>query len=43
VIGDDEAAAGTAGVKPLRAPGAQVAVPVAALAATLAAGLPADN
>jgi histidyl-tRNA synthetase len=39
LIGDEEAATGTASVKPLRAAGAQVAVPVAELAATLAAGL----
>jgi len=39
LIGDDEAAAGTASVKPLRG-GEQFAVPVAALAARLAAGLP---
>jgi histidyl-tRNA synthetase len=43
LIGDEEAAAGTASVKPLRATGAQVAVPVAALAATLAAGPATDN
>jgi len=43
LIGDDEAAAGTASVKPLRAPGAQVAVPVAALAAALTAGPTAEN
>ena len=43
LIGDEEAAAGTASVKPLRAPGPQVAVPVAALAATLTAGPPTDN
>ena len=43
LIGDEEAAAGTASVKPLRATGAQVAVPVAALAATLAAGPRTDN
>jgi histidyl-tRNA synthetase len=36
VIGDDEAAAGTVAVKPLRAQGEQVAVPVAALASHLA-------
>ena len=39
LIGDDEAAAGTASVKPLRG-GEQFAVPVVALAARLAAGLP---
>jgi histidyl-tRNA synthetase len=39
LIGDDEAAAGTASVKPLRG-GEQFAVPIAALAARLAAGLP---
>jgi len=43
LIGDEEAAAGTVSVKPLRAPGAQVAVPFEALAATLAAGLAADH
>jgi histidyl-tRNA synthetase len=36
VIGDDEAAAGTVAVKPLRAQGEQVAVPVGALASHLA-------
>jgi histidyl-tRNA synthetase len=36
VIGDDEAAAGTVAVKPLRTPGAQVAVSHATLAAYLA-------
>ncbi len=36
VIGDDEAAAGTVAVKPLRAQGEQVAVPVAALVSHLA-------
>jgi histidyl-tRNA synthetase len=36
VIGDDEAAAGTVAVKPLRAQGEQVAVPVASLASHLA-------
>jgi histidyl-tRNA synthetase len=36
VIGDDEAAAGTVAVKPLRAQGEQVAVPVTALASHLA-------
>jgi histidyl-tRNA synthetase len=36
VIGDDEAAAGTVAVKPLRQPGEQVAVPAGALAAHLA-------
>jgi histidyl-tRNA synthetase len=39
LIGDDEVAAGTASVKPLRTPGTQVAVPVADLAATLIAGV----
>jgi len=43
LFGDEEAAAGTASVKPLRAPGAQVAVPVAELAATLAARLASEN
>jgi histidyl-tRNA synthetase len=36
VVGDDEAAAGTVAVKPLRAQGEQVAVPVATLAAHFA-------
>jgi len=36
VIGDDEAAAGTVAVKPLRAEGEQIAVPAAALAAHFA-------
>ena len=36
VIGDDEAAAGTVAVKPLRVQGEQVAVPVSALAAHFA-------
>jgi len=36
VIGDDEAAAGTVAVKPLRAQGEQVAVPVGALVSHLA-------
>ena len=36
VIGDEEAAAGTVAVKPLRAQGEQVAVPVASLASHLA-------
>jgi histidyl-tRNA synthetase len=36
VIGDDEAAAGTVAVKPLRQSGDQVAVPAGALAAHLA-------
>ncbi|HQR11543.1 MAG TPA: histidine--tRNA ligase [Casimicrobiaceae bacterium] len=36
VIGDDEVAAGTVAVKPLRTPGEQVAVPAAALATHLA-------
>ncbi len=36
VIGDDEVAAGTVAVKPLRTPGDQVAVPAAALAEHLA-------
>jgi histidyl-tRNA synthetase len=36
VIGDDEVAAGTVAVKPLRAPGEQVAVPAATLASHLA-------
>jgi histidyl-tRNA synthetase len=36
VIGDDEAAAGTVAVKPLRAQGEQVAVPASALAAHIA-------
>jgi histidyl-tRNA synthetase len=37
IIGDDEAAAGTVSVKPLRGGGEQVAVPVAEVAAALAA------
>ncbi|MEP7184003.1 MAG: histidine--tRNA ligase [Betaproteobacteria bacterium] len=37
VIGDDEAAAGAVGLKPLRESGDQVAVPLAGLAAALAA------
>jgi histidyl-tRNA synthetase len=37
VIGDDEARAGAVGVKPLRESGEQVAVPIAGLAAALAA------
>ena len=36
IIGDDEAAAGTVAVKPLRAEGEQVAVPAAALASHVA-------
>jgi histidyl-tRNA synthetase len=36
VIGDDEAAAGTVAVKPLRTRGDQIAVPAAALAEHLA-------
>jgi histidyl-tRNA synthetase len=36
VVGDDEAAAGTVAVKPLRAQGEQVAVPIATLAAHFA-------
>jgi histidyl-tRNA synthetase len=37
IVGDDEAASGTVAIKPLRAGGAQVAVPVADLAAQFAA------
>ena len=37
IIGDDEAAAGTVSMKPLRGGGEQVAVPVAEVAAALAA------
>jgi histidyl-tRNA synthetase len=43
LIGDDEAAAGTVGVKPLRVPGEQVAVPVADLPQRLAAGIAAGG
>ena len=40
LIGDQEAAAGTASVKPLRSAGEQFAVPVADLAAALSAWTP---
>jgi histidyl-tRNA synthetase len=40
LIGDDEAAAATASVKPLRAGGEQFTVPLAALAAALTSGTP---